>query len=60
MTGEAAMRSAIRRGEMERVALRLLLGVAMAARTLPPGTIDDVLALLSRPETEADGDAQGR
>jgi hypothetical protein len=58
MTGEAAMREAIRRGEMERVALRLLLGVAMAARTLPPGTIDDVLALLSA--TEADGDAQGR
>jgi hypothetical protein len=60
MTGEAAMRAAIRRGEMERVALRLLLGVAMAARTLPPGTIDDVLALLSAAETEAEGDVRDK
>jgi len=55
MTGEAAMRAAIRRNELERVALYLLLGVARAARSVPPGTIDDVLALLSAEEAGGDG-----
>ncbi|HYM15764.1 MAG TPA: hypothetical protein VEZ14_09400 [Dehalococcoidia bacterium] len=43
----------IRRGEWQVVALALLLGLAEAARTAPPGTIDDVLALLSIEEREA-------
>jgi hypothetical protein len=47
MTQERALAAAVRRSEWERVALLLLLGVAMAARKAPPGTIDDVLALLS-------------
>jgi hypothetical protein len=54
MTGDAAMRAAIRRNDMERVALRLLLALAEAARRLPPGTIDDVLALLSAEEAGGD------
>jgi len=45
--------AAIRRREYERVALYLALAVARAARQAPPGTIDDVLALLARDRREA-------
>jgi hypothetical protein len=37
---------AIRRSDWERASLLLLIGVAETARRLPPGTIDDLLALL--------------
>ncbi len=53
MTHRTAMGAAIRRGEWERIALCLLLGISVAARKMPPGTIDDVLALLSREEEDA-------
>ena len=42
-----AMARAIEAREFERVALYLATALARAARTAPPGTIDDVLALLS-------------
>ncbi|MBI5285095.1 MAG: hypothetical protein HY874_08390 [Chloroflexi bacterium] len=54
MTQPRTIAASIRRNEWERVALLLLIGVAAAARKAPPGTIDDVLALLS---AEEDGDA---
>ncbi len=54
MTQSRTIAVSVRRNEWERVALLLLLGVAAAARKAPPGTIDDVLAMLS--DTEA-GDA---
>ena len=54
MTQPRTIAASIRRNEWERVALLLLIGVAAAARKAPPGTIDDVLALLSAGE---DGDA---
>jgi hypothetical protein len=57
MTQPRTLAASMRRSEWERVALLLLLGVAAAARKAPPGTIDDVLALLS--DTEA-GDATDR
>ena len=44
---EQVLAAALRRGETERVALALLLGVAAAARSLPDASIDDLLALLS-------------
>jgi hypothetical protein len=47
-----AMAMAIRRREYERVALYLALAIARAARAAPPGTIDDVLALLARDGVE--------
>ena len=53
MTRARPLAAAIRRNEWERVALLLLLGMAEAARKAPPGTIDDVLAMLS---LEEDGD----
>lgn len=43
---ESALALAIRRDDWELAALLLLHGIVSAARTLPPGTIDDVLALL--------------
>lgn len=48
-----ALAAAVRRGEWERVALYVLLGVAETARAAPAGTIEDVVALLAR-ETERD------
>ena len=57
MTQPRTIAASIRRSEWERVALLLLIGVAAAARKAPPGTIDDVLALLS---AEEDGDAAKR
>jgi hypothetical protein len=47
---DGALAVAIRRGEWERAALLLLTGVSVAARAMPAGTVDDVLALLSREE----------
>lgn len=41
---------AIERGEWERLALYLLLGVSVAASKAPPGTIDDLLALFDAGE----------
>ena len=38
--------AAMQRGEWERVALALLLGVAIAARSMSDANIDDLLALL--------------
>lgn len=43
---QPAMAQAIRRREYERVALYLALAALERARTSPPGTVDDVLALL--------------
>jgi len=57
MTQPRTIATSMRRREWARVALLLLLGVAAAARNAPPGTIDDVLALLS--DTE-DGNAADR
>ncbi len=47
-----ALAAALRRDDWERVALFVLLGIAEAARTAPPGAIDDVVALLAH-EPEA-------
>lgn len=44
--GESALALAIRRDDWELAALLLLHGIVSAAQKLPPGTIDDVLALL--------------
>jgi hypothetical protein len=38
---------AIERNEWERVSLYLLLGVARALRSAPPGEIEDLIALLA-------------
>ncbi len=53
-----ALAAAIRRDDWERVALYLALAVAVAARNAPPGTIDDVLAMLA--EVQADARAARR
>lgn len=47
MTRATPLAAAIRRKEWERAALLLLIGLMEAARNAPPGTIDDVLTLLS-------------
>ena len=52
MTKPRPLTLAIRRGEWELVALALLLSLSDAARRLPPGTIDDVIALLSDEEED--------
>ena len=49
-----ALAQAIQRNEWELAALLLLEALTAVSRTLPPGTIDDVLALIS--ETEASDD----
>jgi hypothetical protein len=49
-----AVAIAIKRGDWERASLLLLIGIALAARRLPPGTIDDVLAIITR-EAPDDG-----
>jgi hypothetical protein len=46
MTRTTTLATAIRRKEWERAALLLLIGLLEAARNAPPGTIDDVLAML--------------
>ena len=50
-----ALAVAIRRNELELAALLLLEALASVTRSLPPGTIEDVLALIS--DTEAGDDA---
>lgn len=47
MTRTTTLATAIRRKDWERAALLLLIGLLEAARNAPPGTIDDVLMLLS-------------
>ncbi len=60
-SGHGALADAISRDDWERASLLLLLAVAAAARALPPGTIDDLLALLSRDAAPArhDGGRRG-
>ena len=55
-----AMALAIERREWDRVALCLLLGVSIAARKAPPGTVDDLLSLLAGEEPERRDIARGR
>ncbi|MBF6601073.1 MAG: hypothetical protein IVW36_11240 [Dehalococcoidia bacterium] len=43
------MALAIRRGDLERVALYLTIAMLRAFDAAPPGTVDDVLALLAEP-----------
>jgi hypothetical protein len=50
-----AMAAAVRRGEWERIALALLIGVAQAAREAPPETIDRLIELLAGKEARRDG-----
>lgn len=50
----AAMRRAVRSGDLERVALYLALAILRAARETPPATIDDVLAVLAREDEDDD------
>jgi hypothetical protein len=50
--------AAMRRGEWERVALALLLGVAIAARAMSDANIDDLLAFLAEDDGAA-RDVQG-
>lgn len=52
---DTALAVAIRRNQWELVVLLLLNAIVDTARAMPPGTIDDVLALIS--ETEASDDA---
>jgi hypothetical protein len=49
-----ALAGALERGDWEAAALYLVLGVARAARRLPRGTADDLLAVLA---THAGGGA---
>lgn len=53
-----ALALAIERSDWERASLLLLLALARVARSAPPGTIDDLLALLSH--TEEAGNAEVR
>ena len=55
-----ALAGAIARDDWERASLMLLLAVAAAARALPPGTIDDLLALLSSDDAPVDGAPHAR
>jgi hypothetical protein len=50
----AAMRRAVRSGDLERIALYLALAILRAARETPPATIDDVLAVLARGDEDDD------
>ena len=52
---DTALAIAISRNQWELVALLLLDALATTARTMPRGTIDDVLALLSQSEGADDG-----
>lgn len=55
MRRSEAVASAIERGNAESVALCLLVALARALAAAPPGTIDDLLALLAE---EGAGDAR--
>ncbi len=55
MTRTTTLGAAIRRKDWERAALLLLIGLMEAARNAPPGTIDDVLELLSAEGDEETG-----
>jgi hypothetical protein len=57
MTHEAALARKIEERDWEFVATALLLAMQSAARRLPPGTIDDVLALISLEREEERHDA---
>lgn len=46
---QSAMARAIRRGDLERVALYLVIATLRALDTAPRATVDDVLALLAEP-----------
>lgn len=50
-----AIAAAMRRGEWERVALALLLGVAIAARSMSEANIDDLLTLLAHDDDASNG-----
>ena len=50
----SALALAIRRSNWELAALLLLDALTTAARTLPPGSIDDILALISDEEAADD------
>ena len=47
--------AAMQRGEWERVALALLLGVAMAARSMSDASIDDLLTFLTNDDDAPNG-----
>ena len=51
--------AAMQRGEWERVALALLLGVAIAARSMSDASIDDLLTLLGG-DDDASSDPERR
>ena len=53
-----ALALAIERSDWERASLLLLLAVARAVRSAPPGTIDDVLALISFGEEAGDAEVR--
>ena len=53
----SALAAAIRRDDWELASLLLLDAIATVARTMPPGTIDELLALLSDTE-DTDDDAR--
>lgn len=49
-SGPDALAIAIEHNDWERAALLLMLGVSMAARSLPEGDIADLLAMLDQEE----------
>jgi len=53
-----ALAAALARADWERAALLLLLGVSMAARMLPEGAIDDVLAVLGAEEEHGEREGE--
>ncbi|MEX2245739.1 MAG: hypothetical protein WEC75_03540 [Dehalococcoidia bacterium] len=56
--GASALAIAIRRSDWERAALLLLIALAEAARSSPPGTVEDLLALLDTIDAEQPGDGR--
>ncbi|MBI2724016.1 MAG: hypothetical protein HYX50_03040 [Chloroflexi bacterium] len=56
MTHPQAMEAAVRRQEWERVALSLLLGMALAAREASDAEVADLLAVLTAREEGGDAD----
>jgi hypothetical protein len=57
-SSSGALALAIERSDWERASLLILLAVARAARSAPPGTIDDVLALISFGEEAGDAEVR--
>jgi hypothetical protein len=53
-----ALALAIERSDWERASLLILLAIARAARSAPPDTIDDVLALISFGEEAGDAEVR--